>query len=98
VGRIVVRADGPAIYAVAGRSLFRSEDGSNWRAVHVAESVDVRDVASSREPGSRIFVATDHGVWRSDDAGNIWSTASSGLSDVDVRTVVVTARISYGFS
>lgn len=74
--------DGVAFYAYLG--LFRSEDrGASWNKLPlpiVQPIVRAVDVSPAYAGDRTVFVGTDgQGVWRSTDAGELWTDVSAGL-------------------
>jgi photosystem II stability/assembly factor-like uncharacterized protein len=90
------------VYAGVGRprwgkdgagAIYRSDDtGRTWRLVSAGQlpgDAIVSDLEVPPDRGQTILVATQHGVFRSDDGGGVWSASSTGLPHRDVRELAV---------
>jgi photosystem II stability/assembly factor-like uncharacterized protein len=82
VGRPRWRKDG------AG-AVYRSDDtGRTWRLVSAGQlpaDAVVSDLEVQPDRGQTILVATQHGLFRSDNGGAAWSASNAGLPHRDVR-------------
>lgn len=89
VGRPRWRKDG------AG-AVYRSDDtGRTWRLIsggQLPADAIVGDLELKPDNGQTILVATQHGVFRSDDGGTKWSPSSEGLPHRDVRELAFAAN------
>ncbi len=79
-----------------GVGLLRSNDGGreNFEQINqgLADSdgvIDVFSVAVDPSGPARLLIAADTGVYRSDNSGNAWRPANSGLENVVVRQVAI---------
>jgi hypothetical protein len=66
--------------------VFRSTDfGANWTDVSAnLPQAPVNDIVIDPQAPSRLWVATDFGVYASADGGAVWSAAGTGLPNVVV--------------
>ena len=73
-----------------GSGVFLStNNGTSWSAVGLSNS----QVLSVTVMGSIIFVGTlDGGIFLSKDNGTSWSAVDSGLTNLDIRSLVVSGR------
>ena len=90
----LLRAVAPGVvYAVVGKALFRTDDGSaKWVAVGgglPGSDTVLRDVVVDPTEAARLFVATEKGLFLSHDSGVSFAKAGSALAEEDVEAVAV---------
>ena len=86
------------VYAGVGRPrwdkggagvVYRSEDtGQNWELISTGQlpaDAIVRDIELKPGQSRIILLATQHGIYRSEDAGRIWSRSTEGLPHPDIE-------------
>ncbi len=83
---------------VYGHGVYTSRDaGGTWfplyavsEAPHEMRDLGVRRVVVDPGDGTRIFVASESGIWWSDDGGDTWGAMNEGLDTLDVWSLKVT--------
>lgn len=80
-----------------GGWIYRSENhGLSWRQLIFGNDYSVRTQWFARTPANTLVAITNKGIWRSDDEGQSWTKAISGLSgDGTQRTLVVVGDSLY---
>ncbi len=88
-----LRAAAPGVvYAVVDKALFRTDDGgAKWIAVGggLPADTELREVGLDPAQPARLFVATEKGLFLSNDSGVSFQKAGSALADEDVESVAV---------
>jgi photosystem II stability/assembly factor-like uncharacterized protein len=66
---------------LAGRGVYRSDDGGDTFALHVEGlgKGSVNSLSPTPGAGTHFFAATEEGVFKTDDDGQTWSHASEGM-------------------
>lgn len=95
-------ADATIAYAAIGRprwgsggagTVYRSEDaGLTWSVPHPTDALPAEAVASDLEAapdGTYLLLATDRGLFRSEDRAATWSPVTDGLPHLDVEEVAI---------
>lgn len=89
----LLRAAAPGVvYAVVDKALFRTDDGgAKWIAAGAGlpAAVDLREVGIDPTLTTRLFVATEKGLFLSNDSGATFQKAGSALAEEDVESVAV---------
>lgn len=85
--------DQDVLYAGAAGALARTTNGglniADWTSINVGVHADQQDIVFDPDDSSRIFLANDGGVYRSNDQGDNWEFASGRLAitqfyDIDI--------------
>ena len=80
------------VYAVVDKALFRTDDGgAKWAAIGggLPGDLELRDVALDPTQPTRLFVATEKGLFLSNDSGATFKKALSAIADEDIETVAI---------
>ena len=81
------------VFAVVGKGLYRTDDGSaKWVAAGgglPGGDAELREVAPDPSQASRLYVATDKGLFLSSDSGATFRKAASAVAEEDVEAVAV---------
>lgn len=84
----VATADAEEVFAGADAGVWASRDGGwSWEKLQSAPA-SVRNLTAAH---GRLYAATSHGIHESQDSGYTWGDHSTGLPDLNVRTLA--ARI-----
>jgi len=76
-------------------AIYRTEDsGAHWKLVNpggagMDSSAIISDLAVNPHSSKRIFAATDHGLYRSNDSGCTWIHLDKGLPNTKARRIVL---------
>ena len=88
-----LRAAAPGVvFAVVEKALFRTDDGGvKWAAIGggLPGGSELREVALDPTQATRLFVATEKGLFVSSDSGASFKKAASALAEEDVEAVAV---------
>jgi len=87
-------ANRAVIYArTYGGNIFKSTDGAaSWR--ELSNILGVNSLVIDPTASSRIYVGTDHGVFKSVDRGESWTAANTGLVAGSITKVAIDAKIT----
>jgi len=99
IGAIAFDPQRPSrVYAGIGRprwnkggegAIYCSDDtGVTWRLISAAQlpaDAIVRDIELKPDDSQTVLVATQRGIFRSDDAGQTWAASNEGLPQADVQ-------------
>lgn len=89
----LLRAAAPGVvYAVVGKALYRTDDGgAKWVAAGggLPSAIDLREVCLDPTQPTRLFVATEKGLFLSSDSGASFEKAGSAVTEEDVEAVAV---------
>ncbi|HEX2641666.1 MAG TPA: hypothetical protein VHU81_01645 [Thermoanaerobaculia bacterium] len=81
-------AAGGTVYAMAGQELYTSQDsGTTWHLVFAGG--DLIDLAVDPQNPEKAYLATPIGLYRTTNAGAVWTPAAAGPQIVDLRSVAV---------
>ena len=91
---ITVTTGADGIYAGTNRGVLKSVDGGNsWRQINDGITVPFSITSIAIDPPSTVFAASAFaGVFRSDDAGENWISASNGLASNWVSAIALQNR------
>lgn len=95
INGLIFDADAHQLWAATSQGIYRSNAGATaWQALNNGLPSDVAAYAAlpaSTSGGTRglIFAGTNHGFYRSQDAGAHWSPSQEALSRVNVYTILI---------
>jgi photosystem II stability/assembly factor-like uncharacterized protein len=92
VGTLVIDPEDTAtIYArtYSGKVFKSTDGGANWRAL--SNILGVNSLVIDPTMSSKIYVGTDHGVFKSTDRGRSWTSANTGLIAGSITKVAIDA-------
>ncbi|MFC1582042.1 hypothetical protein ACFL4W_00750 [Planctomycetota bacterium] len=81
-GKIIINHDNPAAMLIGLRdgSVMRSADtGKSWAACQGLAGIMIDAHFDRTTKGKSVLIATDKGIWRSDDGGGAWVEKTNGL-------------------
>ena len=85
-------ADSNSVVALLAHDLmFSADGGASWSGRHLPFFTEVYDVAAS---GGRILAGTSRGLFYSEDAGETWRAARSGIPTASITSVAIDPRDS----
>jgi photosystem II stability/assembly factor-like uncharacterized protein len=92
-----VKLIGTTLFAgTKGFGIFRTLDGVNWTEVYNGmENPTINTIEGN--PNGMVFCGTQHGVQRTENLGERWESASTGILATNIRSVLVDDR-SYIFA
>ncbi len=92
-----------ATFAIAGSNIFAGDDvpyistdnGATWNAWGTGIPTSVTNVYSLVLKGTLLFAGTNNGIYKATVGTNSWTSVSSGLTNMDVKTLCVSGTTLY---
>lgn len=87
-GATFVPGQSNTMYLACGNGVFRTRDGGqNWKITTGWEITEVLDIAVQPGNPAHLLAATAYGIWSSDNSGETWSEANSGIEHTFTQTI-----------